>query len=300
MHHSDRSSDALGVDHRVSIMGIVNVTPDSFSDGVPKNYVEHAIAHAIRLENQGADILDVGGESTRPGAMPVSEEEECARVLPVIEALASRVRIPISIDTSKAYVMRAAIKAGASIINDVNALRSPGALEAAAQLQVPVVLMHMEGEPRTMQNTPKYTHVVEDVFDFLQNRICAARNAGIPKKHILIDPGFGFGKTPTHNFELLAGLNYFAKLGVPILVGLSRKSCLGVLCEREVPRDRIFASVAAHLIAVQKGARIVRVHDVGATRDALKVWNAVQSITQASATDTPKNLQVIPLPGVAE
>ncbi|HEY4560300.1 MAG TPA: dihydropteroate synthase [Lysobacter sp.] len=256
------------------VMGIVNVTPDSFSDGGEHFDTEAAIAHGLRLAEAGADLLDVGGESTRPGADEVPVEEELRRVVPVIEALVARTQVPVSVDTSKPEVMRAAVAAGAGMINDVYALRREGALDAAAALGVPVVLMHMLGEPRSMQDDPRYDDVVDEVHRFLAERIFAAQMAGIDKKHIVVDPGFGFGKTREHNLQLLARLERFTDLGVPMLAGLSRKRTIGELTGRDAA-ERVHGSVAAHLIAVQRGARIVRVHDVAATVDALKVWNAV-------------------------
>jgi dihydropteroate synthase len=263
---------------RPRVMGIVNVTPDSFSDGGMHATVEAAVAHALRLAEEGADVLDIGGESTRPGAAEVSVDEELARVIPVIERLAQATSLPISIDTSKPEVMRAAVAAGAGMINDVHALRREGALDAAASLRVPVVLMHMQGEPRAMQDAPDYDDVVADVHRFLAERIFSAEMAGIDKKRIVVDPGFGFGKTAAHNLALLARFERFADLGVPVLAGLSRKRTIGELTGRDVPAERIHGSVAAHLIAVQRGAVLVRVHDVAATVDALKVWNAVAAV----------------------
>ena len=263
---------------RPQVMGIVNVTPDSFSDGGAHDTAGAAIAHAVALVEQGADLLDIGGESTRPGADEVPLEEELRRVIPVIEQLAGRVDVPISIDTSKPEVMRAAVQAGAGMINDVYALRRDGALDAAAALGVPVVLMHMQGEPRSMQAAPDYDDVVGDVHRFLTERVFAAEMAGIPKKHIVIDPGFGFGKDTAHNLQLLAQFERFTRLGVPVLAGLSRKRSLGDITGRSVAAERVAASVAAHLIAAQRGAALVRVHDVAATVDALKVWNAVAAV----------------------
>ena len=257
------------------VMGIVNATPDSFADGGEHATVEAAIAHGLKLAGEGADILDIGGESTRPGADEVPLEEELRRVVPVIEALAQRVSIPISIDTSKPEVMRVAVAAGAGMVNDVYGLRREGALDAAAELGVPVVLMHMLGEPRTMQANPEYDDVVGEVHRFLAERIFAAEMAGIPKRRIVVDPGFGFGKNARHNLQLLAQLRRFTELGVPVLAGLSRKRTIGELTGRDDPRERVFGSVAAHLIAAQNGAMLLRVHDVAATVDALKVWNAV-------------------------
>ena len=259
---------------RPRIAGIINITPDSFSgDGLAST--EAAIAHGLKLADDGADLLDVGGESTRPGAEPVSAQDEIARVVPVIEALARRATLPISIDTSKSEVMRAAVAGGAGMINDVYALRLDGALDAAAALKVPVCLMHMQGEPRTMQDAPHYDDVVSDVRRFLAERIFACEMSGIDKKRIVADPGFGFGKTLEHNLALLRALDEFSALGVPLLVGLSRKGMIGTLTGRDRHADRVAGSAAAALIAVQKGAAIVRVHDVAATRDALAVWEGV-------------------------
>ena len=273
----DCAGRALKLD-RPQVMGIVNVTPDSFSDGGAHDTTDAAVAHALALVEQGADLLDIGGESTRPGAEEVPLDEELRRVVPVIERLAAQVAVPISIDTSKPEVMRAAVQGGAGMINDVYALRREGALDAAAVLGVPVVLMHMQGEPRSMQAAPHYDYVVGEVHRFLAERIFAAEMAGIPKKRIVVDPGFGFGKDTAHNLQLLAQLERFVELGVPVLAGLSRKRSIGQLTGRDVPAERVFGSVAAHLIAAQRGAMIVRVHDVAATVDALKVWNAVAAI----------------------
>jgi len=268
---------------RPRVMGIVNATPDSFSDGGEHATVEAAIAHGLQLAEEGADILDIGGESTRPGAQDVPVDEELRRVIPVIEALAKQTSLPISVDTSKPEVMRAAVAAGAGLINDVYALRREGALEAAAALGVPVVLMHMLGEPRSMQEAPRYDDVVADVHRFLAERIFAAEMAGIAKKKIVVDPGFGFGKTIAHNLALLAQLQRFTELGVPVLAGLSRKKTIGELTGRSDPHDRIHGSLAAHLIAAQRGAMLLRVHDVAATIDALKVWNAVAAMPMPKA-----------------
>jgi dihydropteroate synthase len=263
---------------RARVMGIVNVTPDSFSDGGQHADVDAAVAHGLRLVAEGADLLDVGGESTRPGAAEVTVDDELARVLPVIERLARETAVPISIDTCKPEVMRAAVAAGAGMINDVCALRRDGALDAAASLGVPVVLMHMLGEPRSMQDDPRYDDVVTDVHRFLAERVFAAEMAGMDKSRIVVDPGFGFGKTREHNLQLLARFDRFSDLGVPVLAGLSRKRTIGDITGRERPADRMHGSVAAHLIAVQRGASIVRVHDVAATVDALKVWSAVAAV----------------------
>lgn len=261
---------------RPRVMGIVNVTPDSFSGG--DAHADAAVAHGLRLAEEGADILDIGGESTRPGASDVSLEEELHRVIPVIERLAKETTLPISIDTSKPEVMRAAVAAGAGMINDVYGLRRDGALDAAAGLGVPVVLMHMLGEPRSMQDAPHYDDVVAEVHRFLAERIFSAEMAGIDRKRIVVDPGFGFGKTTQHNMQLLAQLRRFTELGVPVLAGLSRKRSIGEITGRGDPRERMAGSLAAHVIAAQNGAGFLRVHDVAATVDALKVWSAVAAV----------------------
>ncbi len=274
---------------RPRVIGIVNTTPDSFSDGGLHADVQAAVAHGLQLAGQGADALDIGGESTRPGADDVSLDEELRRILPVVERLSNETNLPISIDTSKPEVMRAAVEAGAGMINDVYALRRDGALDAAADLGVPVVLMHMLGEPRSMQDAPHYDDVVADVHRFLAERIFAAEMAGIDKKRIVVDPGFGFGKTREHNLLLLAQLQRIAELGVPVMAGFSRKKTIGDLTGRDAPRDRIHGSVAAALIAAQRGAMLLRVHDVAATVDALKVWHAVaaQPMPKPIGTDSP-------------
>lgn len=261
---------------RPLVMGIVNTTPDSFSDGGHCLSARAAISHAFKLAEAGADILDVGGESTRPGAAPVAADEEMRRVLPVVEALVQR-GLVVSIDTRKPGVMRAAIAAGASMVNDVSALQEEGALEIVAASGAAVCLMHMRGEPRSMQTAPVYDDVVTEVKAFLEARLAAATAAGIARESLLIDPGFGFGKTLEHNLALLKGLPRFAELGVAVLVGMSRKAMLGALSGRGV-HEREFAGVAAHLAAVARGARVVRVHDVAAMRDALAVWNAIEDI----------------------
>jgi dihydropteroate synthase len=260
------------------VMGIVNVTPDSFSDGGTHASADAAVAHGLALAEQGADVLDIGGESTRPGAADVPLDEELRRVIPVIERLAKETALPISVDTSKPEVMRAAVAPGAGMVNDVYALRREGALDAAAELGVPVVLMHMLGEPRSMQDDPRYDDVVADVHRFLAERIFSAEMAGIAKKNIVVDPGFGFGKSRDHNLALLAQLQRFTELGVPVMAGLSRKKTIGELTGHAMPRDRLHGSVAAHLIAAQRGAMLLRVHDVAATVDALRVWNAVAAV----------------------
>jgi dihydropteroate synthase len=258
---------------RPLVMGIVNVTPDSFSDGGHHASTAAAIAHAVQLLEDGADILDVGGESTRPGAAEVTEQEELDRVLPVIEGLHG-ISAPISIDTFKPAVMRAALAAGASLVNDINALQAAGALEIVAKSDAAVCLMHKQGAPQTMQQQPQYLDVIVEVSAFLRQRMAVAEAAGIDRARIVLDPGFGFGKTLAHNLDLLRELETFCALGVPVLAGLSRKSMLGAITGRDV-NERMAASVAAALLAVQRGAAIVRVHDVRETVDALKIWNAV-------------------------
>lgn len=254
------------------------MTPDSFSDGGLCASPESALHHAVRLVEEGADWLDIGGESTRPGSIPVSVEEELRRIMPVVEALNHR-NMLVSVDTSKPEVMRAAIKAGAAMINDVNALQAPGALEAIAEGGVTACLMHMQGNPHNMQANPQYNNVVAEVKDYLRRRLDAAQAAGIPPESLVIDPGFGFGKTLEHNLDLLRHLDRFTDMGVPVMVGLSRKSMLGKIIGNQ-GGDRIHASVAAALLASAKGARILRVHDVKATKDALAVYNAVNEETQ--------------------
>ncbi|WP_161960821.1 dihydropteroate synthase [Xanthomonas campestris] len=260
------------------VMGIVNVTPDSFSDGGQHTTVDAAVAHGLRLVAEGAAVLDVGGESTRPGASAVSLEEELQRVIPVIQALSAQTDVPISVDTYKPEVMRAAVAAGAGMINDVHALRSPGALEAAAELAVPVVLMHAPSAPHAMQAEPHYGDVVAEVHRFLAERIFAAEMAGIDKRRLILDPGFGFDKSTVHNLTVLAQLQRLQEFGLPVLAGFSRKRTIGELTGRQVAADRVHGSVAAHLIAAQQGAQLLRVHDVAATVDALKVWHAVAAI----------------------
>jgi len=266
---------------RTAIMGILNVTPDSFSDGGIFLSRDAAVAHALAMVEEGADLIDIGGESTRPGAQAVSVQEELDRVIPVIEAIAHAVPVPISIDTSKPDVMRAAVAAGAGFINDVRALREPGAVETAAALHVPVCLMHMQGEPRSMQHHPAYTDVAGEVRDFLRERVEACVAAGISRDCIIVDPGFGFGKTVEHNLELLRRLGDLRALGAPILAGLSRKSMIGALFGLPVAQ-RLQASVALALIAVQNGVTILRVHDVRATREAIRMFEAVYPRTRES------------------
>jgi dihydropteroate synthase len=256
------------------VMGVLNVTPDSFSDGGRYADLDAAVARAERMVEEGAAIVDVGGESTRPGASPVSSDEEIRRVVPVIERLVSRVAVPVSVDTSKPEVMRAAVGAGAQMINDVRALRVPGALVSAASSGAAVCLMHMQGEPATMQSAPAYRDVVADVRGFLDARVAACLSAGIPREKICIDPGIGFGKLPEHNLALLAGLAGIGEPSLPVMVGVSRKSLVGMITGRP-PADRLAGSVAFAALAVARGARIVRAHDVAATVDAVKVAAAL-------------------------
>ncbi len=288
--HLDCSGRALRLD-RPRICGVLNLTGDSFSGDGLRDDVAAAVARGVAMVEQGADLLDIGGESTRPGAVEVAAEAEIARVVPVIEALAAKVDVPISIDTSKPDVMRAAVAAGAGMINDVHALRREGALDTAAELKVPVCVMHMQGEPRTMQDDPRYDDVVAEVHRFLAERVFACEMAGIDKRRVLVDPGFGFGKTLEHNLALLRGLERFRDLAAGVFVGLSRKAMIGKLTGRDGGSDRAVGSAAAALIAVQRGARIVRVHDVAATRDALAIWSAVAAgeTTQRTPSQSKKS-----------
>lgn len=261
------------------VMGVLNVTPDSFSDGGQYARLDAALARAERMVEEGAAILDVGGESTRPGALPVSAEEEIRRVVPVIERLASRMSVPVSVDTSKPEVIRAAVDAGAQMINDVRALRVPGALAAAAASGAAVCLMHMQGEPDSMQSAPAYEDVIAEVRGFLDARVAACLSAGIARERLCIDPGIGFGKLLEHNLALLAGLAGIGERSLPIVVGVSRKSLVGIITGRP-PADRLAGSVAFAALAVARGARIVRAHDVAATVDAVKVAAALLSALQ--------------------
>ncbi|HEY8230020.1 MAG TPA: dihydropteroate synthase [Rhodanobacteraceae bacterium] len=272
---------------RPRVCGILNLTGDSFSGDGLRDDLQAAVAQGVAMVEQGADLLDVGAESTRPGATAVEAATEAERVVPVIEALVRRVEVPISIDTSKPEVMRAAIAAGAGFINDVYALRREGALDAVAELKVPVCLMHMQGEPGTMQDDPHYDDVVGEVHRFLAERVFACEMSGIDKRRVLVDPGFGFGKTLEHNLALLRGLERFRDLGVGVFVGVSRKAMIGTLTGRKSGAERATGSAAAAMIAVQRGAMIVRVHDVAATRDALAVWQAVHE-GDAPAKAEPK------------
>lgn len=258
------------------IMGILNFTPDSFSDSGQFFNLDKALFQVEKMLNEGASIIDVGGESTRPNAAIVSLDEELARVVPVIEQIRQRFDCFISVDSSKAEVFRQAAQAGVDILNDIRALTEPNALDTAAELGLPVCLMHMQGTPQTMQLQPDYDDVVEEVSQFLNQRIFACLTAGIPQSHIMLDVGFGFGKSVQHNYQLLKHLNVFAQSGYPVLAGLSRKSMLGAVLDKPV-EQRLIGSVAGALLAVQNGAKIVRVHDVAETNDALKIWQAMQN-----------------------
>ncbi len=258
----------------IVVMGIINVTPDSFSDGGQFSETSRALKHAEQLVYDGAHILDVGGESTRPGAAPVSVEQELSRVIPLIEQLAKAGHC-VSVDTRKPEVMRAAIASGAAIVNDVYALRAPGAVEVCAASDVGVVLMHMQGEPSTMQAEPIYENVAREVSEFLHKRATACEASGIARARIALDPGFGFGKTTAHNLELTQKLDQLVQLGFPIVAGWSRKRTIGELTGRSVAAERVSGSVAAALACVARGARIVRVHDVKETVEALRVWRAL-------------------------
>lgn len=260
------------------IMGILNLTPDSFSDGGLFLNKKKALKHVQQMINDGAHIIDIGGESTRPGAGDVSVDEECTRVIPLIKTIREISDIPISIDTSKTEVMQLAVEAGASMINDVNALRAEGAVEQAERLNVPVCIMHMQGQPRTMQHTASYKDVVMEIKEFLQERINVCLNAGIKKENIIIDPGFGFGKNLEHNLTLFKHLDEFAKLGFPLLVGVSRKSMIGTVLNGAPAGERLYGSVALATLAAWMNTNILRVHDVKATVDALKLCMAVKNI----------------------
>jgi dihydropteroate synthase len=264
---------------RPQVMGVLNVTPDSFSDGGEFLEPHRALDRALQMQEQGAAVIDIGGESTRPGAAPVSASDELKRVIPVIDALQAQLTVPISIDTRKPEVMQAAVAAGAGLINDVNALRAPGALQAAAASAAPVCLMHMRGEPRTMQTDPHYADVVEEVKAFLLQRVAACEAAGVGRERLLLDPGFGFGKTVEHNLRLLARLEELAASGLPVVVGLSRKSMIGKLLDLDIA-ERLPASIALAVLAVERGARLVRAHDVAATWQAVQMQVEVQRVQQ--------------------
>jgi len=258
------------------VMGILNVTPDSFSDGGAFNLQDNGLAQANLMLSEGADIIDIGGESTRPGAQEVSVQQELDRVIPVIESIYQRFDTVISIDTSKSQVMTEAVNAGASLINDVRALQADDSLSAAVKAGVPVCLMHMQGQPRVMQQNPSYDDVVKDVMTFLRERICVCIEAGISQEQIIVDPGFGFGKSLEHNYQILANLDEFHKLNVPVLAGMSRKSMIGKLLHREIA-ERLAGSIALATVAAQKGAQIIRVHDVKETVDAVKIINMINA-----------------------
>lgn len=257
------------------VMGILNVTPDSFSDGGTHNTPAKALEHARKMIAEGASIIDIGGESTRPGAAEVSPEQEAERVIPVVAAIARESDVWISVDTSKALVIREAANAGVHILNDIRSFSEPGALQAAAQSGLPVCVMHMQGEPRTMQQAPHYQNVVREVYTYLEAQVARCVAAGIEKNHIILDPGFGFGKTLAHNYQLLDKLDLFHNLGLPVLAGMSRKSMIGQLMDIP-PDERVAGSVACAVIAAMKGAQIIRVHDVKETVQAMKVVEATR------------------------
>lgn len=257
------------------VMGILNVTPDSFSDGGTHNTPDKALEHARKMIAEGATIIDIGGESTRPGAAEVSPEQEAERVIPVVTAIARESDVWISVDTSKALVIREAANAGAHILNDIRSFSEPGALQAAAQSGLPVCVMHMQGEPRTMQQAPHYQNVVREVYTYLEAQVARCVAAGIEKNHIILDPGFGFGKTLAHNYQLLDKLDLFHHLGLPVLAGMSRKSMIGQLMDIP-PDERVAGSVACAVIAAMKGVQIIRVHDVKETVQAMKVVEATR------------------------
>jgi dihydropteroate synthase len=269
----------LSISSNLKIMGVVNATPDSFSDGGKFDTTEKALEQALRLISEGADILDVGGESTRPGSRQVGLDEELERIIPLISAIRETSNVPISVDTSKPGVMQAAVAAGATMINSIWALRCDNSLQVAADLSVPVVLMHMQGSPETMQQAPTYVDVVGEVKEFLNARIEAALDAGIARENLIVDPGFGFGKTIEHNLLLLASLSEFKQLGVPLLAGLSRKGMIGALLDKPVDR-RLYGSLSAAVMAAMLGADILRVHDVAATVDAIKMVKALGQVAK--------------------
>jgi len=287
IHVGESLTELLSRGAPALVMGIVNVTPDSFADGGRFIKLTDAVSHAAELITEGADLLDVGGESTRPGAAGVTADEELDRVIPVIECLVREFDVPVSVDTSKAIVMREAVAAGARMVNDVCALESDGSLSMAAGLGVPVCLMHMQGKPRSMQDAPAYENVTTEVVRYLRGRIEACLAAGIDSRDIIIDPGFGFGKTLEHNLQLLRELESLTGLGLPVLVGLSRKSMIGAMTGRDVG-DRLAGSLALALLAAQKGAAIIRVHDVAPTVDVLRVLRRVAYEVSGSITRVAK------------
>ena len=256
------------------VMGILNVTPDSFSDGGKFNRIDYALNHVESMLQAGTSIIDIGGESTRPGAQEVALNEELDRVVPIIEAIRQRFNCWISIDTSKAMVMKEAVNAGADLINDVRALQEPNALEVAAKANVPICLMHMQGQPRTMQHQPNYNHLIQDVSDFLSERISACENVGISRQQLILDPGFGFGKTLEHNYQMLAKFEQFHQFGLPVLAGMSRKSMIFNLLGKP-PAECLAGSLACATIAAMKGAHIIRVHDAKETAEVMKIYNMV-------------------------
>lgn len=260
-----------------NIMGILNFTPDSFSDSGKFFSLDKALFQVEKMLNDGADIIDIGGESTRPNAEIITISQEIERVVPLVEAVRQRFDCLISVDSSKAEVFRESAKAGADILNDIRALTEPNALETAAELDLPVCIMHMQGSPQTMQQAPHYDDVVEEVADFLNRRILDCTLAGIPKEHIILDVGFGFGKTVEHNYQLLKHLNAFVASGYPVLAGLSRKSMIGAITGKPVDQ-RVIGSVTGALLCVQNGAQIVRVHDVAETKEALQIWQAMNNV----------------------
>jgi dihydropteroate synthase len=272
--HDTNNTIKVEADNRVRVMGVINTTPDSFSDGGKYSTTEKALQHALQLIDDGVDILDVGGESTRPGSEHVGLEQELERTIPLIRLIRKVSNVPISIDTNKPGVMQQAVDAGATIINSIWALQLDNSLEVAAELGVPVCFMHMQGTPETMQINPTYDDVVEDVLDFLRQRIDAAVNAGIDPSNIIVDPGFGFGKTLQHNLQLLKSLPRFKSLGVPLLVGMSRKGMIGTILDKPIDR-RLYGSISTAVIAAMLGADIVRVHDVPETLDAIAMVNAL-------------------------
>ena len=258
----------------VRVMGIVNVTPDSFSDGGKFTHISNALTQVEYMIANGVDIIDIGGESTRPGAQDVTEQDEIARVIPLLQAIKSRFDIDVSIDTSKAGVMKAAIENNADMINDVRALQNEGCIEAVKDSDVDICLMHMQGMPRTMQSSPKYNNVIDDIITFFQQRIQCCQQAGIDQNRLILDPGFGFGKTLEHNYQMLANFNRFSQLNLPLLAGISRKSMIGNLLNRDI-EQRLAGSLAAAIVAVQQGASIIRVHDVQESADAMNILKAV-------------------------
>jgi dihydropteroate synthase len=272
--HDTNNTIKVEADNRVRVMGVINTTPDSFSDGGKYSTTEKALQHALQLIDDGVDILDVGGESTRPGSEHVGLQQELERTIPLIRLIRKVSNVPISIDTNKPGVMQQAVDAGATIINSIWALQLDNSLEVAAELGVPVCFMHMQGTPETMQINPTYDDVVEEVLDFLRQRIDAAVNAGIDPSNIIVDPGFGFGKTLQHNLQLLKSLPRFKSLGVPLLVGMSRKGMIGTILDKPIDR-RLYGSISTAVIAAMLGADIVRVHDVPETLDAIAMVNAL-------------------------